>query len=66
VEVRDMYYKNNRKEMLLLLPKQYSRVLEIGCGEGNFRENLKLGYEFWGVEPNELSAIKAEKKWIKF
>jgi len=65
VEVRDVYYKNNRKEMIPLLPRQYSKVLEIGCGEGNFRENLKLAHEFWGVEPNELSAIKAEKKMDK-
>ena len=33
------YYQNYRKEMQLLLPEQYSKVLEVGCGEGNFIKN---------------------------
>ena len=57
-----IYYKNDRKEMIPLLPKQYSKVLEIGCGEGNFRQNLRLEHEYWAVEPDRLSAKIAEKK----
>jgi len=57
-----IYYKNNRKEMIPVLPQQYSRVLEIGCGEGSFLENLSQDCEFWGVEPDGASArIAAEK-----
>ena len=59
------YYKNYRKEMMLLLPEQYSKVLEVGCGEGNFRINLSQENEYWGVEPIEASARKASKKLDK-
>jgi 2-polyprenyl-3-methyl-5-hydroxy-6-metoxy-1,4-benzoquinol methylase len=59
------YYKNYRKEMMLLLPEQYSKVLEVGCGEGNFRKNLSQENEYWGVEPIEPSARKAAEKLDK-
>jgi len=59
------YYKNYRKEMMLLLPEQYSKVLEVGCGEGNFRINLSQENEYWGVEPIEASARRASKKLDK-
>ena len=51
--------------MMLLLPEQYSKVLEVGCGEGNFRINLSQENEYWGVEPIEASARKASKKLDK-
>jgi len=57
-----IYFKNNRKEMIPLLPQQYSKVLEIGCGEGVFRQNLSQDSEFWGVEPDRASAKVAAKK----
>ena len=59
------YYKNIRNEMSPLLPKQYSRVLEIGSGEGDFRENLKQKNEYWGVEPVEAAAAIAAEKLDK-
>lgn len=59
------YYQNYRKEMMLLLPEQYSKVLEVGCGEGNFRKNLSHENEYWGVEPIEPSARKAKQKLDK-
>jgi 2-polyprenyl-3-methyl-5-hydroxy-6-metoxy-1,4-benzoquinol methylase len=51
--------------MTPLLPKQYSKVLEIGCGEGNFRENLSLEHEYWGVEQAESAAAVASAKLDK-
>ena len=51
--------------MMLLLPEQYSKVLEVGCGEGNFRINLSQENEYWGVEPIEASARRASKKLDK-
>lgn len=48
--------------MIPLLPQQYSKVLEIGCGEGVFRQNLSQDSEFWGVEPDRVSAKAAAKK----
>lgn len=49
-----------REEMLPFLPSTYQRVLEIGCGEGTFAQNLSGASERWGVEPNPVSAEKAK------
>lgn len=59
------YYNNPRKEIIQFLPKQYSKVLEIGCAEGMFRMNIKKDAEVWGVEPNQPSAQKAEPHYHK-
>lgn len=53
---RDAYYQNVRSEVTCFLPDVYSRVLEVGCGEGNFRSNLKETCEYWGIEPSERAA----------
>lgn len=58
----DCYYQSDRSEMSIVLPLKYSRVLEIGCGHGNFRSNLKEENEYWGVEPIHAAAIQAESK----
>lgn len=59
------YYQFKRKEVTPLLPKQYSKVLEIGCGEGDFHEHLDQECEYWGVEPFEAAAKIASKKLYK-
>lgn len=59
------YYQNYREEMKPLLPTHYSRVLEIGCGEGYFRDNLSLGHEYWGVEPTAEIANRAMERLDK-
>lgn len=59
------YYQNYRGEMKPLLPRHYSRVLEIGCGEGYFRDNLNLEHEYWGVEPTAEIANRATERLDK-
>ena len=56
------YYQNYRKDVLPLLPDKYSTILEIGCAEGNFRQNLDKSNEYWGIEPVEKAATVASKK----
>ena len=57
-----VYYKGTRAEITPFLPKQYSKVLEIGCGKGGFRDNLDSNCEYWGVEPVEsIAKISMEK-----
>ena len=57
----DKYYQFDRLEMKAFLPQHYSKVLEIGCGEGNFSRTLDRKVEYWGVEQNKASAeIAAE------
>lgn len=53
------YYRGSRREVAQFLPEQYSRVLEIGCGEGGFRGNLGRNCEYWGVEPIQAAARAA-------
>lgn len=48
--------------MIQFIPHAYKTVLEIGCGEGNFRENLDLNNEYWGVEANQQSCAVATQK----
>jgi 2-polyprenyl-3-methyl-5-hydroxy-6-metoxy-1,4-benzoquinol methylase len=36
-----------------------ARVLEIGCGAGLFRKNIKDNCEYWGVEPDRATAEQA-------
>ena len=59
------YYKIQRQEIVPLLPKQYTKVLEIGCGEGIFRDNLNQEHEYWGVEPIKSVAEVASNKLDK-
>ena len=61
--MKDMrYYQNQRPEVAAFLPDRYTRVLEIGCGEGVFRRNLSTDCEYWGVEPcAEAAATAAER-----
>ena len=50
------YYTHSRAELAAFLPTAYSRVLEVGCGQGTFRGNLTGGHEYWGVELSPASA----------
>lgn len=59
------YFQYERREVSGLLPTQYSKVLEIGCGTGQFRNNLNQEHEYWGVEPVEFIAKLAKEKLDK-
>jgi 2-polyprenyl-3-methyl-5-hydroxy-6-metoxy-1,4-benzoquinol methylase len=59
------YYRGVRHELTRLLPKEYSKVLEIGCGEGGFRKQLHQTHEYWGVEPVESVAANASRRLDK-
>ena len=58
------YYATTRLEMHKFIPEKYSRVLEIGCGCGNFSNNLRhIECEIWGIEPNKDAAKEAATKF---
>ena len=55
------YHGQNREEVVMFLPKSYSKVLEVGCGEGTFLRYINPDAEVWGIEPNKLAANKASE-----
>ncbi|WP_133150266.1 class I SAM-dependent methyltransferase, partial [Vibrio breoganii] len=52
VSIPQGYRSSGREDMLEFMPTSYKTVLEIGCGEGAFSENLNQFVEYWGVEPD--------------
>jgi SAM-dependent methyltransferase len=56
------YFKANRRDIALLLPGTYSKVLEVGCATGGFSEHLALPSEYWGIEPNRIAASAAKER----
>jgi len=59
------YFRHKRNEMRWFLPQVYDKVLEIGCGDGAFIENLNPDCEVWGIEPNRIAAEVASRKSYK-
>lgn len=55
------YFWQSRPEMKQFLPTEYAKVLEIGCGAGQFRQNLRENIEYWGIEPNAEAADRARR-----
>ena len=50
----------------LLFPVEGSRILDVGCGTGNFTKKLLcLGFDVVGLEPDEKMRKKAIKKGLK-
>lgn len=58
------YFENRRPEMLSLIPPSSHRVLDVGCGTGEFGAAIKhvVGAEVWGVEPFASAAATAATK----
>ena len=59
------YYDNERMEIVKFLPPNYYKVLEIGCGYGQFRSNLNDECEYWGVEVDKVVGKIAENNLHK-
>ena len=59
------YFNRDRKEMACFLPKEYQRVLEIGCGAGGFSQWYLKDAELWGIEPDEEAACIAKQHYQK-
>jgi ubiquinone/menaquinone biosynthesis C-methylase UbiE len=48
------YFNCLRKEMLTFIPSNCKKLLDVGCGAGNFGGLIKktLGAEVWGIDPS--------------
>lgn len=60
--MNDVYYANQRPEIVPFLPERRRSVLEIGCGFGNFSGNLPGVEETWGIEPHAPAAEAASAR----
>jgi 2-polyprenyl-3-methyl-5-hydroxy-6-metoxy-1,4-benzoquinol methylase len=60
----DDYFEHARFDMLPFVPATCKRVLDVGCGKGNFGEALKQSrkVEVWGLEPVASAAAEAATK----
>jgi SAM-dependent methyltransferase len=56
------YFEYERAEMLEMIPNNVRRVLDVGCGSGQFGRLVKQerGAEVWGVEPSLRACKEAE------
>ncbi len=55
----DSYYSQQRSEMLGFVPISVKRVLEVGCGAGEFAASIRARMPkvvVWGVEPSPEAA----------
>jgi 2-polyprenyl-3-methyl-5-hydroxy-6-metoxy-1,4-benzoquinol methylase len=59
------YFHLERAEVLPFIPEHYQKVLDVGCGEGLFTEQLDKASERWGIEPDRDAAEIAAKKMDK-
>ena len=58
------YYEDTRPEMQSYVPATVRRLLEVGCGEGNFAAAIKAsrGCETWGADLSPTAAAIAAKR----
>ena len=61
MENENIYFHGNRPEMAFMIPSDVHKVLEIGCGKGNFKTHFPDSVEYWGVEPNAEARAEAEQ-----
>jgi 2-polyprenyl-3-methyl-5-hydroxy-6-metoxy-1,4-benzoquinol methylase len=61
------YFSHDRVEVAALIPSglSSSTILEVGCGEGHFSNNICAFDEYWGVEPFSVASKIAAKKLSK-
>lgn len=56
------YYSGFREDMLKYLPANTSKLLDVGCGAGNFGRSVKkhnAAIELWGVELDRTASEQA-------
>lgn len=61
----DTYYQSERRELLPYIPRQGSKLLDVGCGEGAFAMMLmrECGYtKAWGMEFDDKAAEVASTR----
>jgi len=63
--INNRYHKHDRSEVSIVIPETYSKILEIGCGEGEFRSTITKANEYWGIEPDKGVAQQAVKNLDK-
>lgn len=58
---QDRYFGNTRPDMISYVPLTATRILDVGCGYGNFGAALKKdrSAEVWGVETLAIAAEAA-------
>lgn len=59
------YYSSQRQELHQFLPTSFSRLLDVGCGEGAYGAAVQSkhpGVEIWGVEPYTPAATIAASR----
>jgi 2-polyprenyl-3-methyl-5-hydroxy-6-metoxy-1,4-benzoquinol methylase len=61
------YFEHSRKEMLEFLQPNTQKILDVGCGTGQFGTILKKKYnvEVWGIEYIQQAALFAQKSLDK-
>ena len=59
----DQYYANTRSDMLRFIRGNPKRILEVGCGQGNFSKTF-TEVEYLGVEANAEMAARARANGI--
>jgi len=61
--MKNNYYRPSRPEIAHLIPTDKSKILDIGCGQGAFLEEIKTYYsETWGIEVKTKEAKIAKTK----
>lgn len=57
----ESYYTRTRSEVLQFIPPDSKRILDVGCGGGNFGASVKnrIATEVWGCELNKEAAKQA-------
>jgi GT2 family glycosyltransferase/ubiquinone/menaquinone biosynthesis C-methylase UbiE len=60
----DQYYANSRPEVRAIVPPGCTKILDVGCGEGNLGKYLKKerDCEVWGIEIQPQVAEEARRK----
>jgi 2-polyprenyl-3-methyl-5-hydroxy-6-metoxy-1,4-benzoquinol methylase len=57
----ERYYESERVEMLKYIPATSKKILDVGCGSGNFSKLMKSqrDIEVWGLEISKNVAMEA-------